>query len=211
MESYNDQYYIVLNDYHEDTLYVGAKQKSADRRFGYKKLILGQEPLFFENDYKEEDIKVGKERSIPSVLIDASTPIVNSRIRDKLKFFDFVGMQLYPSVYIDDNGKYHENYWCMNFWEKLDCWDREKSVTEEFDDEDMLEPDYLDDADIYKYYLDPKVLDKIPEEDRLIFKMSGGSMGYVFIHQKIADIFKAENATGVKLIKVADFEEGMQF
>ncbi|ATD08781.1 hypothetical protein SIO17_17065 [Pseudoalteromonas piscicida] len=207
---FNDQYYIILKKYSEVTLHLTALQKSADRDYEFEQLVWGKEPLFFENAYRDKDNANGVIRPIPSVLLDATIPIVSSKIRERLKLFNFVGMQLYPAVYIDDGDNYHEDFWCMNFWQELDCWDRAKSKIEKFTAEEMLEPDYLKGCDIYKYHLDSEVLDKIPEEERLIFKQAGG-LKYVFVHQKIADIFFEEKATGVNLVKVSDFEEGMQF
>ncbi|MBR8841713.1 DUF1629 domain-containing protein [Pseudoalteromonas sp. JC3] len=207
---FNDQYYIILKNYSEVTLHLTALQKSADRDYEFEQLVWGKEPLFFENAYRDKDNANGVIRPIPSVLLDATIPIVSSKIRERLKLFNFVGMQLYPAVYIDDGDNYHEDFWCMNFWQELDCWDRAKSKIEKFTAEEMLEPDYLKGCDIYKYHLDSEVLDKISEEERLIFKQAGG-LKYVFVHQKIADIFFEEKATGVNLVKVSDFEEGMQF
>ncbi|ODB37472.1 hypothetical protein BB427_13360 [Pseudoalteromonas sp. BMB] len=207
---YNNEYYLILKKYGKDTLYPRALQKSADRDYEFEQLVWGKEPLFFENAYRDKDNANGVIRPIPSVLLDATIPIVSSKIRERLKLFNFVGMQLYPAVYIDDGDNYHEDFWCMNFWQELDCWDRAKSKIEKFTAEEMLEPDYLKGCDIYKYHLDSEVLDKIPEEERLIFKQAGG-LKYVFVHQKIADIFFEEKATGVNLVKVSDFEEGMQF
>ncbi|NSY35490.1 hypothetical protein DS891_18290 [Pseudoalteromonas sp. JC28] len=207
---FNDQYYIILKNYSEVTLHLTALQKSADRDYEFEQLVWGKEPLFFENAYRDKDNANGVIRPIPSVLLDATIPIVSSKIRERLKLFNFVGMQLYPAVYIDDGDNYHEDFWCMNFWQELDCWDRAKSKIEKFTAEEMLEPDYLKGCDIYKYHIDSEVLDKTPEEERLIFKQAGG-LKYVFVHQKIADIFFEEKATGVNLVKVSDFEEGMQF
>ncbi|REL26925.1 hypothetical protein DXX93_10325 [Thalassotalea euphylliae] len=206
MKNYNDEYYIVRNESREDALYIKALERSADRDFEFERLTLGQEPLFFENSYKE-----GIKHVLPSILFDAPTPIVNNQIRDRLKYFNFVDMQLYPAVYIDDEGHYHENYWCMNFGGRLDCLDREKSIFYKSSQEDLLEDPLADDLSVKQYSLSEQILDEIPEQDRLIFKMGGDDMGYVFIHQKIADIFKAENATGIELFKVADFEDGMQY
>ncbi|MGA4604297.1 imm11 family protein [Pseudoalteromonas maricaloris] len=207
---FNDQYYIILKKYSEVTLHLTALQKSADRDYEFEQLVWGQEPLFFENSYKQEDIKRNIKRPIPTVMLNMVTPIISSRIRERLKFFNFVGMQLYPAVYIDDGGNYHEDYWCMNFWQELDCWDREKSKTEKATKEELADPYFMSRIDVYKYHLDSEVLDKTPEEERLIFKQAGG-LKYVFVHQKIADIFFEEKATGVSLVKVSDFEEGMQF
>ena len=211
MNNYNEEYYIVLNDYRDDTLYVNALRKSADRDFEFERLIPGQEPLFFHNRYKEEDIKNGVKHQLPSILFNAPIPIVNNQIHDRLKFFDFDGMQLYPAIYIDDDGHYHENYWCMNFWEELDCIDRENSVLSERSQRELIEDPTTDDLAVDQYYLSAEVLDQVPEQDRLIFKIGGDDKGYVLVHQKIADIFKEENAMGVKLYKVSEYRKGMQF
>jgi len=211
MINYNDIYYIMVNKYTEQTLYIKALKKSADRDYEFEKLTFGYEPMFFENSYKERSLKNGIKHPLTNVLLDGVIPVVDDSIRERLKFFDFKDMQFYPSVYIDDDGSFHENYWCMNFYGELDCWDRHKSKTETFSREEMKEPGYLENADIYKYHLASDVLGNIPEDERLIFKMKGGMMGYIFVHQKIADIFTEENATGMQLIKVSDFEEGMQF
>ncbi|WP_233520560.1 imm11 family protein [Flocculibacter collagenilyticus] len=210
MSSYNHDYFIVLNDYHENTIYAKALKKSADRDYEFEKLTLGQDPLFFENGYKKEAIEKGINLSVTDVLMNGVFPIINTRLRDKIKHIKFKGMQLYPSVYIDDKDQWHEDYWCMNFYETVDCWDKQKSKTEKFTEEQMQNPDYLEFADIYKYVLDEKVLDGIPLKDRLIFKMDGG-VDYIFIHQSIANILMEDNPTGIKLVKVSDFEEGMQF
>nr|WP_236596558.1 hypothetical protein [Pseudoalteromonas sp. GCY] len=97
-------------------MHLTALQKSADRDYEFEQLVWGKEPLFFENAYRDKDNANGVIRPIPSVLLDATIPIVSSKIRERLKLFNFVGMQLYPAVYIDDGGNYHEDYWCMNFW-----------------------------------------------------------------------------------------------
>ncbi|WP_199610817.1 imm11 family protein [Flocculibacter collagenilyticus] len=210
MSNYDDEYYIVLNDYNENTIYLKPLKKTADRRYSYKKLTLGQEPLFFENGYKEEAIEKGISLPVTDVLMDGVTPVITTKLRDKIKHIDFKVMQLYPSVYIDDMEKWHENYWCMNFWEEVDYWDKEKSKLSKTSREALeLDPDEII-ISIYKYVLDVEKLDKVPLAERLIFKMDRG-MGYIFIHQSIADILMAENPTGIKLVKVSDFEEGKQF
>ena len=125
-------------------------------------------------------------------------------------YFDFTDMQLYPAVYIDDEGQYHENYWCMNFW-GIDCLDREKSILSRIGQRKLQENPHADRLPVKKYALSQEVLNKIPEEKRLVFKIGGDNTGYVFIHQKITDIFREENATGIKLYKVSEYKKGMEY
>ncbi len=116
MNKYNVEYYIVHMPFGDDQLFVEADQRTADRDYDFRKVPLGEAPL-------------------------------------------------YPAVYIDDENNWHDNYWFLNFYEELDCWDRKLSVIGEDDDEH--------ESAVYQYYLDAKILDGIPEEKRLLFIMGG--------------------------------------
>ncbi|WJE08515.1 hypothetical protein [Pseudoalteromonas sp. JC3] len=209
--NYNAAYFIIIPRFNELAMYLKPLKKTARRNFDFERLEWGEEPLFFENAFKDEYQNLGRCCVLPDVSFYATIPILNDSIRNKLKFYNFSNVQLYPTVFIDDNNTYHENLWCMNFWEELDCLDREKSKFSKRAMEKLKLDPLADGLSTYKYSLDSDVLDKIPEEERLIFKMGPDDMGYVFVHQKIADIFFEEKATGVNLVKVSDFEEGMQF
>lgn len=47
MNKYNDEYYIVFENYNNETLYLSPLQKTFDRNYTYTKINMGQEPLFF--------------------------------------------------------------------------------------------------------------------------------------------------------------------
>jgi len=117
---------------------------------------------------------------------------------------------VFPAVYIDDNDNFHEDYWYFGFYKELDCLDIDKSDIEhiDFDDEDIDDEDEVR-LEVNKYYLNNHILNSIKEESRLLFKIAKCSKKYVFIHQKLVDVFK--NESGVRFIKVADFEEGQQY
>jgi len=129
---------------------------------------------------------------------------LGAAIRDKIKQFYIDYFQLYPSVIIDDEGQYHEDFWFFNIYKELYCLDYDKCIIDEY------EPG-VDDHDIEKYYLSDTILDAIPEEKRLIFRPKNTDMGYTFVHQKIADIFQAHGVDTLNLVKVPEWEAGKQF
>lgn len=206
MNKYNDQYYIVMLTLNEDRIFVDPLQKTADRNYHFKKQPIGSEPFFFENSDREEDKKDGITHLLPDVLMEGANLLVNQTTRDYLKQYTIYGLQMNPSIYIDDNGNWHENYWFLTFFETVNCLDRVKSDVEEI----PAIPDN-DKPLVNKYSLDSKVLDKIPEENRLLFKMGNVTDQYVFVHQRIADYFAENNVTGIHLSKVSEFEEGDQY
>ncbi len=142
------------------------------------------------------------------MLFDGTSLLISDSLREKLKFYDISGLQIYPAVYIDDDQHWHEDRWFMNFYQEVDCFDRKLSTIEIEEEE---EEDDDDDADVIKYHLDPLILNEIPEEKRWMFKMGGATVDYMFIHQKIADLFSTCQANGVIFLKVSEFKEGDQF
>lgn len=206
MKKYDEVYYIAKKPFGENQLYIKADLKTAERGYHYKKVPLGEAPFFFQNSYKEEDKKKGNKWALTEVLLVGSNLLVCDKIRDELKTYEIEGMQLYPSVYIDDENNWHENYWFLNFYEDFYYLDKNQSIVDidEDDDED-------DDIEVFKYSLDVQKLNQIPEERRLLFKMGGATDAYIFVHQKIVDFIINNNFKGVRFFKVSEFEEGDQY
>ena len=214
MTVYDECYYILQRPHGDEQLFLSPDKKTFNRRYTYMKMDQGGGPLFFENGFKERDASEGKSFLTTNVLMNGSNFLVDDAIRDKLKFKDIWGMQPYLAIYVDDDGKWHENYWFLNFYETVDCWDRKHSILdidEDDDDEDDDEDSIELDPEIMQYRLDADILNAIPEEKRLMFKMGGASKLYIFVHQKVVDIFKECNAIGVRFVKVSEFKEGDQF
>ncbi|WP_447077846.1 hypothetical protein [Shewanella algae] len=94
----------------------------------------------------------------------------------------------------------------MGFYKELDCLDRDNSSIEtfDFDDDDEL-------LEVKKFSLDGRVLEKIAENERLIFKIANCSKSYLFFHQKVVDFIVQRKLSGVRFIKVVDFFEGKQY
>ncbi|MDX1695055.1 MAG: hypothetical protein R3208_14915 [Ketobacteraceae bacterium] len=203
MSRYDDEYYIVETEYTPTQVFLSPTTETSERSYHYKRLTSGK-PVFFVNGFKERDARTGDKRVVSDVMFDGASFVVRDSIKPFLDQFDIESMQLHPAVVIDDHDVWHDNYWYLNFYGELDCWDRNSSEYEYLDDDDDT------DAMIDKYSLNPEVLDAIPEEKRLLFKMDGAATAYVFAHKRVVKYFLENAYTGIRFFKVANFREGDQ-
>jgi len=205
MNNYNEQYYILFNDFSDGPSYLRPLTKTSFRNYEYEKLNLSGGPAFFENAFEEEDKKAGEKHPIYDVMDAAGWYLFSHRIYEKMQTFVINNFQFFPSVFIDDDGHYHENYVLTNFYGKLDCLDVKKSIITSQTEIRRIE------YEVEKIYLSTEILDNIPEEERLIFKIDKVGDAHIMVHQKIKDIMENENATGAKFIRVDQYTEGDEY
>lgn len=214
MSRYEDEYYIAFEPSDSGRVQARPDRKTGERNYHYEKVPLGGVPFRFDNANKERDLEAGNSWLLTDVLMASGDLLVNNKVHDELKQYAISNLQYYPSSYIDDENNVHDHYWFMTFYQSLDCWCRERSVKlnwKQYYDDDDDESEEEESPDITKYYLDENVLDGISEEKRLMFKMGGASLEYIFCHQKIVDYFVSNKVSGVRFIKVSKFHEGCQF
>ena len=204
MSKYNDQYYIVTKPYNEETIYLKSLKKTSNRDYEYKQMIFGQEPLFFENAYKDEDKKDGIIRPIKNLHMNGNFMLVDTKIKNKLEDFEINNFQLYPAVIIDDNDKYNEGFWFFNIYNHFTALDLDKSDIDDFDPDEKKH-------DVIQASLSDDILDTIPEENRLIFREYKWLGGYTIVHQRIVDIFNEAGVTTATFTKLSEFRFGDQF
>lgn len=154
----------------------------------------------------KRNLKAGNKWPITDVLVCDGSILIKKYLWEKIEGFNSEGLAFHPSVFIDDEGIWHENFMFMVFYKNLDCWDRERSVVEE--EEEHLADETVFPVVVERFYLDDKVLDKIPENQRLMFEMGGVQNSLVCFHQKIVDIFDQNKAAGIRFLKVSEFEDG---
>lgn len=206
MTNYNEQYCILARPRGEDQIFVGLDSRVSSDSFYYTKPNSGSPEFFFNNRAKKRQLKMGVKWPLTSAFVWVSNVMVDRAHYEALKDFNISNLKYHPSIYIDDEDVWHEDYWFLVFYQELDCWHRKRS-------------EVLDKGEVYsdgtefpprlnKFYLDDKVLDPIPEEERLMFAMGGVSNRFIFVHQKIVDIFDRSRAEGVRFIKVSDFKDG---
>jgi len=203
--NYNKQYYILFGDFSDGPSYLRALKKTSKRNFEYEKLSRTGGPAFFENAFDEEDKEDGQKHPIYDVMSVAGWFLFSQRIYEKMREFNTRGMQLFPAVFIDDDGHYHENYMLTNFYEKLDCLDLERS--------NILGKlqSSIERYDVENFYLSQSILDDIPEDERLIFKIDKSFDANIFVHQRLKDIIEQSGATGASFIRVDEYTSGDEY
>ena len=204
MSNYEAQYYMVDEVYNDETLYLKSTKNTGRRDYSFKKMNFGEEPLFFENAYKDEDLKRKVTRPIKTAHMNITKVIVNDKIKKRLENFKVRNFQLFPSVIIDDQEQYHEGYWFFNIYNKLEVLDFEKSEIRRYKPEREFH-------NVEKFALRADVLDKIPEEERLIFRINGLDRLLTFVHQKVVDIFEEEGVETLNFYKLSEYHSGQQF
>lgn len=201
MSDYEQQYYIVRAAEGRQVPYLGPDENTSEKNFSFEPQPLGAPPLVFTNMQKERNRTEGVKEAVGSILFHANNLVVCTSIRDALLDLHVAGMFMHPSIYIDDQDNWHEDYWYVTFTELFDCWDRtlsDKSTT-------FLETDGQKSYDVYEYLFNQEIMDKTPLKQRLLFKMGGTLEAFVFCHESIASIFRRNTPNGARLVLAADY------
>ena len=167
--NYNDHYYIISQNFENSEHKVIPTESTSLKRFHYREQIYGQQPLKFITHHAT--ILNSKPQMFfctPSIIIsDSLKCIFNGNI---------YGGKLYPSI-VASKTKTEEGYLLINIYKKLDCWNRDKSIFEQNDPDDL--------PHVIKYHLDSDILDHISETERLIFKIGGDDLSPIIVHEKL--------------------------
>jgi len=148
-----------------------------------------------EKDFIEDDLSILS--PLPKILFDGVDIIVTTDIRRELLRYNISNIFFHPAVYIHDDSEWYEDYWFLTFVESFDCWDRQSSkyMNESFDsDEDKS---YA----VTKFSLDENVLDNVPLEKRLLFKMGGDSLAMITCHESIKRLFENDGSQTIPVAK----------
>lgn len=203
MNKYDQQYWFIQKADNDSLPSLTADENTEDRTFSYEKQPVGSPPLFFFNGAKDYQKKLGipSVKMLPNILFDGSNLVVRSRIRETLLNYDIPNLHMHPTIYIHDDGKWHEDYWYMTFTEQLDCWDRQNSTYEP----EPLEMGGFKLHSVYTYSLNQELLDKTPLEQRLLFEMGGTQDGYTVCCQKLLRLFQGDGKNGAKLTPIHEY------
>lgn len=87
-----------------------------------------------------------------------------------------------------------------------DCWDRDRS--ELLRKGVVLSDGVVTVPRVNRFCLDENVLNKISENECLMFAVGGVYNRFVFFHKKVVEVFERHGAQGVRFLKVSNFEDG---
>ncbi|KLN63069.1 imm11 family protein [Vibrio sp. VPAP30] len=203
MKNYNDEYYIIEQDYSFEENAAYPSESSSNFDYDYDELVLGTKPLKFHAEISD----VGDFKSSYIFLYDGPSFLVNTDLKEKIDF-GLYGSQFFPAIIVGEDKGVRDDFWVLNTYDMLDALDESKSdiktISESVDGLSMS-------GSVLKYSLNFELLSSIPEEERLIFKMSNTSTEPVFVHEKIVRIFRKLSVEGVKFYKVSEYEFGDEF
>ena len=83
--------------------------------------------MFFYNGWRDENKAQGISETISDILFSGTDALVHDSIYQQLVHLSVPNLEFHPSIYIDDTGQWHEDYWYLTFTERFDCWDRDLS------------------------------------------------------------------------------------
>lgn len=212
MEEFDLQYFLVLDprqDFENHDLFpaLTPDDDTAALPFRYKAISFGSKPLVFVNgaiDYR----KAKRQTTIktpPPVMFEGSNPVVHTPIREKLLQLNIPNLEIQPAIYIDDWGKWHENYWYLTFTDRLDCWSRKRSSYDKSDGIDVGDGEILREIDELR--LDNDKLRKIPLEERRLFQLGGSTTAFILAHSSVAAMFAGDGKSGAQVLSLKDYPD----
>jgi len=197
--SFDQEYYIVSSSFLDDQKMFEFDDKYMPSNLD-PMIILREEPIHesvtfplklraMEESYKLFDYH------------EMTKPVVHSRIKEILESHNLCKLNLVKTKIRLPNNDMNEEYFLIHTYNFIACVDKESSVY------DALPSGRLC---IEELALDEKKLSKIPEEERLIFRLDESTSIYLF-HESIVNKIKNINPTGIKFYRVDDWDDGVAF
>jgi hypothetical protein len=207
---FDDEYYIVTRPREDDKLEdllpdLGPDEETTALSFRYEALPVGHKPLIFKNSAKRFRDRRGMTtmKNPPEILFDGSNPLVPGWLRQKLLRLEIPNLVLQPSIFVDDWGTWHEDYWYLTFTDRFDCWDRKTS------DFERGSPVRIAGESLYQVYdvrLDDGVMEKTPLAQRTLFQLGGSLDALVIAHRSVAGLFRgSDGKSGAQVISLPDY------
>jgi len=201
MNLYDNQYYFIHRSFDQKNLpSLNAHLKTQGREYYVTPPQPFSAPLFFINGSRNLQKQYGYPimKIPPDILFNGYNMVIPTAIREALIEYDLPHLNMHPTVYIHDDGEWHEGLWYITFTEYFDCWD--KSASNYDRDDPPINGDYL----VYDFSIDQKLFDQIPLEKRLLFKVGATSTPYIVAHEKLVKKIFSKGYTGITITKVAD-------
>ena len=114
--------------------------------------------------------------------------IVSKKIYDVLCKINIEGVQHIPAAIIGKKDERYENYYYVHICNYISALDKEKSI--------YKWDNFINTADIEKLYIDKTVLEKIPLEKRLVFKLKENPIFEIY-HKSIVDKIMETKPEGI--------------
>jgi hypothetical protein len=120
--------------------------------------------------------------------------VISKKIYDILYNMNIEGLQFIPATIIGKKDERYENYYFMHIYNYLSVMDKDKSIYKWDNFIKVANP-------LQKLILDKKLLEEIPLEKRLIFRLKENYM-FELVHKSIVDIIMETKPTGIGFLGV---------
>lgn len=203
MKNYSEDYYLIFQD--PDMYDIEPDESTSRRNYDSEELFLGQKPLMFTAEHPDLNFT----NNDYEIFFPIGSIVVTDKIKNAIEG-GLYGAKFYPAIIKGEDKGIREDTWALNIYDFLDCWDKDKSVVsypggiKSIEGVEVL-------PSVKSFYLSQEVLDKIPEEKRLMFVMDNTDVTNIFIHKKYVEVVKNYNVKGVKFFKVSEYKFGMEF
>jgi hypothetical protein len=124
--------------------------------------------------------------------------VFSKKIYDVLNDIDIKDFQLVPAVIKDSKGEEYSDYWIAGIYRDFAFLDKDKSEYSRIDTKGRW-------GGIEKMIVNDTEMAKIPLEERLMY-VSKEDPAHIFYHKSIVDAIMSVNPTGVRFIRVEDWE-----
>ncbi|EGQ8033663.1 imm11 family protein [Vibrio parahaemolyticus] len=186
---YDNQYYLLCESGHAGFHMLGQTEDSDE----------GLDHLMAQRSLKREvkglgkvEVCEGNKKSFsPCDYHEIAEQMVSEKFRQVLLPFDLPGVDFYPTEVTNDD-KVWSNYFMMHIWNNYRAIHQGRSV---------IDGTYVDDDFFLEALsLDETLLDKVPLEERLVFRLQ--EKPRFLFHESVVDALKAADLSGVGFIRV---------
>jgi len=129
--------------------------------------------------------------------------IISEKIKEMLLDFKLEKVQFIPAIIYGKNDEIYDNYFYFHIYNYIEVLDKENSKYEWLETANVASP-------IEKLVLRKDVLYQIPLEKRLIFRLKENHTFEIF-HKKVVDKILEINPSGLRFIKVEDWNISVPF
>ncbi|MDO6707523.1 DUF1629 domain-containing protein [Photobacterium sp. 1_MG-2023] len=196
---YDSKYYLLTEDA-DSAPYMLAKNRKSDDGIlrllamrsiqrevlgpGYIHITVGDDGRFSPCDYHEV---------LPAGL-------VSEKFKNVLESFQLPGVDFYPA-YIENRGKTWDKHYLVHIWKNYRALDPKRSVYDGTYENDEFE--------LRQMVLNEDVLDKIPLQERLVFRLH--EKPHYLYHESVVSALKLAGLTGVGFLSLQDWGPGAAF
>ncbi|EHH1242462.1 hypothetical protein P3589_15365 [Vibrio parahaemolyticus] len=195
---YDNQYYLLCESGHAGFHMLGQAEDSDE----------GLEHLMATRSLKREvkglgkvEVCEGNKKSFsPCDYHEIAEQMISDKFRQVLLPFELPGVDFYPTE-VTNGDKVWSNYFMMHIWNNYRTIHQGRSV---------IDGTYVDDDFFLEALsLDETLLDRVPLEERLVFRLQEDPQ-FLF-HETVVDALKAANLTGVGFIRVDQWGPAAMF